>query len=86
MSKSSYHLTIGSVEFDYYDYCDALNKDKTYQAGDAAIEHARKKLTNPGGRSGGKDRLKDVTEAKISLERAIEQIANSMPIDANAKV
>lgn len=74
MSKSSYHITINGVEFDYYDYCDALNAGKVYQPGDAAIEHARKKLTNPGGRSGGKSRYDDIKESRDSLNRALEQM------------
>ncbi len=74
MSKSSYHMVVNGVEMDYYDYCDALNKDKVYQAGDSAIEHARKKLTDPGGRSGGKSRYKDVEEARNTLNRALEQM------------
>ena len=53
------------VLVDYYDVADGFDIE------DPAVDHACKKLVQPGCR-GNKDRLQDLIEAKQSLERAIE--------------
>lgn len=54
------------VLVDYYDFAEGFNID------DPALDHACKKLVQPGAR-GVKTRLEDLLEAKQSLERAIEK-------------
>ena len=59
---------------DFYRFYDMLKLGKPHQVGDSAIEHAMKKISNPGSRSGGKDRIKDIEEAIWSLQNAIADI------------
>lgn len=71
---SAYHIrNPGGKWLDFYDLYDALREGKTHQIGDTALEHAFKKMMNPGGRSGGKDRLRDLKDMRWSIDRAIEQ-------------
>ena len=58
-----------------------FNQDGTplpYQPGDVAIDHAVKKLLCPGQR-GSKGRLQDLTEALISVQRAIDATILNAP-------
>ena len=70
---SKYHREVNGVEIDFYDIADAYREGCVRQAGDAAIDHALKKLLAPGDRH-SKSRLVDIREARASLDRAIEQI------------
>lgn len=70
---SKYHVEVSSRTIDFYDIWDAYHVDKPYQIGDAAIEHACKKLMLPGQRH-SKDRMQDIDEAIASLYRAKQQI------------
>ena len=64
-SKSKYHKEVKlGVFVDVYDVLNA------YEVTDPATQHAIKKLLMPGQR-GHKDGLKDLQEAKMSIERAI---------------
>lgn len=75
MSKSAYHFpNPGGDELDFYAVRDALREGKEGRIGDGAIDHAFKKLFCVGMRSGGKGRIQDITEARDSLNRALEQI------------
>ena len=65
LGKSKYHKEIKSGVF--VDVYDVLN---AYEVTDPATQHAIKKLLMPGQR-GHKDGLKDLQEAKMSIERAI---------------
>ena len=66
MSKSKYHREIkDNVWVDIYDVLVAFEVDNP------AIQHALKKMLAPGKR-GVKDKITDIKEAIISLNRAIE--------------
>lgn len=77
---NKYSVMINGAAADHYDIEDAYRVGKVYQVGDSALEHARKKLKIPGDR-GAKDRLQDMIEARDSLNRAIEQVQKSLPVD-----
>ena len=62
---SKYHRTIKGAEIDVYDVLKGFNVTCN------AMAHAIKKLLMPGDR-GAKDAITDLTEAKQSIERAIE--------------
>ncbi|WP_206604067.1 hypothetical protein, partial [Chimaeribacter californicus] len=62
---SRYHRWIKGVVLDVYDFLGA------YAVTCGACQHAIKKLLMPGQR-GHKDRLKDLREARASIDRAIE--------------
>ena len=73
---SKYHREIKpNIMVDVYDVLLAFRVENP------AIQHAIKKMLAPGQR-GVKDRITDITEAIISLERAIEI---EKEIDANAQ-
>lgn len=61
---------------DFYMMYDQCRIGKTHQVGDSAIEHAWKKITQAGERSGGKSKVQDIKEAIQSLEKALEMISN----------
>lgn len=73
---SAYDIEINGGKADHYDLEDAARVGQVYQVGDSALEHARKKLRAAGER-GNKSRLKDIREARASLDRAIQQIISS---------
>ena len=54
-----------------YDQC---RIGKPHQVGNSAIEHAWKKITQAGERSGGKSKVQDLEEAIWSLQNAVEMI------------
>lgn len=62
---SKYHRTIKGVTLDVYDVLQA------WKVSNPATQHAIKKLLMPGTR-GHKDTLQDLTEARQSIDRAIE--------------
>jgi hypothetical protein len=90
--KTKYHRLIWGrnadgeavqVWIDVYNSLESFkfNQDGTplpYQPGDVAIDHAVKKLLCPGQR-GGKGRLQDLTEALISVQRAIDATILNAP-------
>lgn len=59
---------------DFYMLYDQYRLGKTHQVGDSAIEHAWKKITQAGERSGGKSRIEDLEEAIWSLQNAVKMI------------
>lgn len=62
---------------DFYMYYDQLKVGQPHQVGDSSIEHAMKKLSAAGMRSGGKSKVQDLKEAIWSLNNAIEMIEKS---------
>jgi hypothetical protein len=62
---------------DFYRMYDMLKAGKVHEVGDSAIEHAMKKLTALGLRSGGKSKIQDLEEAIWSLQNAIKDIKES---------
>ena len=70
---SKYHVNVRGMEIDFYDFWDAYHVGKIYETGDAAIEHACKKLVLPGQRH-AKTKIEDIDEAISSLYRAKQQI------------
>lgn len=60
-----YHRTLKGVRVDVYDVLNAFGVTCS------ASQHAIKKLLMAGGR-GGKSRLKDLQEAGVSVQRAVE--------------
>lgn len=76
-APSKYHVKNiwQNCEFiDFYQMYDMYKLGKPHEVGDSAIEHAWKKITDPGNRSGGKSKLQDLREAVDSLNRAIDDI------------
>ena len=76
-SPSKYHVKNiwQNCEFiDFYQMYDMYKLGKPHEVGDSAIEHAWKKITVAGNRSGGKSKLQDLREAVDSLNRAIDDI------------
>jgi len=74
---SPYHVKNiwGHAEYiDFYMYYDQLKLGKPHEVGDSAIEHALKKASQAGLRSGGKSKIQDLEEAARSLLQAVEQI------------
>jgi hypothetical protein len=63
---------------DFYRMYDMLKAGKVHEVGDSAIEHAMKKLTALGLRSGGKSKIQDIEEAIWSLQNAIKDIKESV--------
>lgn len=59
---------------DFYMMYDQCRIGKPHQIGDSAIEHAWKKITQAGERSGGKSRVQDIKEAIDSLEKALDMM------------
>ena len=59
---------------DFYMFYDQLKLNKPHEIGDSAIEHALKKASQAGMRSGGKTKLQDIEEAIWSLQNAAEMI------------
>lgn len=68
---------------DFYQMYDMYKLGKPHEVGDSAIEHAWKKITVAGNRSGGKSKLQDLREAVDSLNRAIDDI-ESMQLSGNS--
>lgn len=62
---------------DFYHMYDQFKLGKPHEVGDSAIEHAWKKLTCAGERSGGKSKIQDLEEAIWSLKNAINMIKES---------
>lgn len=71
MQQSKYHRQIATNHEGTSDVYDILH---AFNVTNPALAHAIKKLLVPGGRSGGKDMLQDLEEAKWSVQRAIEMI------------
>lgn len=62
--KDVYHL----------DFIDVYRVLKLFDVTDPAIAHAVKKLLVPGKRGAGKDLAKDLTEARDSIQRAVDML------------
>lgn len=76
-SPSKYHVKNLWKNRDYIDFYmayDMFREGKPHCVGDSAIEHAWKKLTCAGARSGGKSKIQDLEEAKWSIQNAINMI------------
>jgi hypothetical protein len=85
-SPSKYHVKNiwQNFEFiDFYQMYDMYKLGNPHEVGDSAIEHAWKKITVAGNRSGGKSKLQDLREAVDSLNRAIDDI-ESMQLSGNS--
>jgi hypothetical protein len=85
-APSKYHVKNiwQNFEFiDFYQMYDMYKLGNPHEVGDSAIEHAWKKITVAGNRSGGKSKLQDLREAVDSLNRAIDDI-ESMQLSGNS--
>lgn len=74
---SRYHVRniwSGEEWIDFYMYYDQLKLGKPHEVGDSAIEHALKKLSCAGLRSGKKSKIQDLEEAIWSLQNAVKMI------------
>ncbi len=81
---SAYHVKNiwkESDELDWYMINDMQKLGKPHEVGDSAIEHAKKKLSALGMRSGGKSKLQDLRECVTSLNIAINQIEQQIVDD-----
>ncbi len=65
-----YHKPVGHLK-----YVDVYRVLSLFNVTDPCIQHAVKKLLVPGRRSGGKTLEQDIREAIVSLNRALQMIA-----------
>ena len=66
-------------------YIDVYSVLKLFEVTDPAIAHAVKKLLVPGKRTAGKTREQDIREAVVSLNRALQMMAEDTALTANGE-